>query len=146
MDYFSRQLVSRQHIDVPVILLTLSRDRSDPVGYKLSVLPFHNGEPVAAPDNNTAITDILWNADNSLCPQNCFRPVGIAFDDKGRLFMSSDATGEIYVIEKNPSDLMPSSSTSSPASPSPTSGAVKQLEYSIAMIITLALVQFLILH
>ena len=32
--------------------------------------------------------------------QKCFRPVGVAFDAKGRLYMSSDSTGEIYVIER----------------------------------------------
>ena len=108
-----------------------SWDRSNPVGYKLSVLPFRNGEPVAAPDNDTAVTDIFWNADNSECPQNCFRPVGIAFDSQGRLFVSSDATGEIYVVEKASSDGIPSTGTSTSASSSPTSGTVKSTEYSI---------------
>ncbi|KAL8929836.1 MAG: hypothetical protein Q9208_000980 [Pyrenodesmia sp. 3 TL-2023] len=78
-----------------------TRDRTEPVGYKLSVIPFVDGEPVAASDNKTAATDILVNADNSRCPSNCFRPVGIAFDQQGRLFMSSDATGEIYVLARN---------------------------------------------
>ena len=77
-----------------------SWDRTDPSGYKLSVIPFANGEPVAAADNNTAYTDIFTNADNSACPDNCFKPVGIAIDKKGRLFMSSDATGEIYVLAR----------------------------------------------
>ena len=114
-----------------------SWDRTDPVGYKLSVccffsalrtfsqsrsifighfslkgatlipqrssqvIPFTNGEPVAASDNDTATIDILANADNSVCPDHCFRPVGIAFDDQGRLFMSSDASGEIYVVVRD---------------------------------------------
>jgi hypothetical protein len=30
----------------------------------------------------------------------CFRPTGIAFDSKGRLFMASDSSGEIYVITR----------------------------------------------
>ncbi|KAL8822977.1 MAG: hypothetical protein Q9191_006300 [Dirinaria sp. TL-2023a] len=42
-----------------------SWDRSVPVGYKVSVLPFQNGEPVAKSNNNTAITDIFGNAENS---------------------------------------------------------------------------------
>lgn len=79
-----------------------SWDRTDPSGYKLAVIPFANGEPVAAADNNSAYTDIFANADNSACPDNCFRPVGIAIDRKGRLFMSSDATGEIYVLAREP--------------------------------------------
>ena len=75
-----------------------SWDRSDPSGYKLSVIPFADGEPVASADNNTSYRDIFANVDNSRCPQNCFRPVSIAIDGQGRLFMSSDASGEIYVI------------------------------------------------
>lgn len=78
-----------------------SWDRSDPSGYKMSVVPFNSGEPVAAANNNTAYTDIFANMDNSKCPGNCFRPVGIAFDAMGRLFVSSDASGEIYMVTKD---------------------------------------------
>ncbi|CAO1605060.1 hypothetical protein XANCAGTX0491_008594 [Xanthoria calcicola] len=78
-----------------------SWDRTNPVGYKLSVIPFANDEPVAAPDNKTAASDVVVNVDNSKCPRGCFRPVGIAFDRQGRLFMSSDSTGEIYVVVKD---------------------------------------------
>ena len=77
-----------------------SWDRSDPSGYKLSVIPFENGEPVAQPDNSSSYMDVFANADNSVCPDNCFRPVGMAIDGQGRLFMSSDASGEIYVISQ----------------------------------------------
>lgn len=45
--------------------------------------------------------DVLANADESICPDHCFRPVGVAFDDQGRLFMSSDASGEIYVVVRD---------------------------------------------
>ena len=38
--------------------------------------------------------------DSSVCPSDCFRPTGLAFDSKGNLFMASDATGSIYVIER----------------------------------------------
>jgi hypothetical protein len=40
------------------------------------------------------------NPDNSKCPGSCFRPVGLALDSKGRMFVSSDATGEIYVLAR----------------------------------------------
>jgi hypothetical protein len=79
-------------------MLNPYRNRDAPSGYKLSMFKFENGEPVAAADNTTASIDILANVDNQACPDKCFRPVGLAFDDQGRLFMSSDATGEIYVI------------------------------------------------
>ena len=45
-----------------------------------------------------AVTYVVQNPDLSQCPNNCFRPVGLAFDSKGRLFMTSDATGELFVI------------------------------------------------
>jgi hypothetical protein len=47
-----------------------------------------------------ATVDIMANADNSKCPEGCFRPVGLALDGKGRLWMSSDASGELYVLAK----------------------------------------------
>ena len=77
-----------------------SWNRDDPVGYKVSVVEFAGGEPLDASDSMTAATDIFSNADNSACPDNCFRPVGLAWDANGRLFMSSDSTGEIYVITR----------------------------------------------
>ncbi|PMD55638.1 soluble quino protein glucose dehydrogenase, partial [Hyaloscypha bicolor E] len=76
------------------------RDRSDPVGYKLSTVAFAAGSPVAASDSITAAVDIMANADNSNCPDQCFRPVGLALDSKDRVFMSSGSTGEIYVLAK----------------------------------------------
>jgi len=77
-----------------------SWNRDDPVGYKVSVVDFADGEPVDASNSTTAATDIVSNADDSVCPDNCFRPVGLAWDGSGRLFMSSDSTGEIYVITR----------------------------------------------
>ncbi|KAK3725047.1 hypothetical protein LTR37_000557 [Vermiconidia calcicola] len=70
-----------------------------PVGYKLSVIGFENGEPVEPSTSRTAAIDILSNADVASCnDEDCFRPVGLAWDSEGRLFMSSDTTGEIYVV------------------------------------------------
>ena len=75
-----------------------SWDRTNPVGYKVAVIPFANGEPVAKADNNTAATDIFANVDNLQCPGSCFRPAGLAFDAQGRMFVASDASGELYVV------------------------------------------------
>lgn len=78
-----------------------SWNRAQPVGYKVSLVSFNqNGEPVAPPDSTTAAVDVVTNMDNSVCPSRCFRPVGLVFDTQGRLFMSSDSTGEIYMITK----------------------------------------------
>ena len=110
------------------------------------MIPFQNGEPVAAPNNNTATTDIFSNADNSKCPQNCFRPVGIAFDSQGRLYVSSDATGEIYVVQKNqasPGARGTSTSSSPSATSSSKSGAEKSTRHSFGALI-IALVVFCI--
>jgi hypothetical protein len=82
-------------------LLTSCRNREDPIGYKLSMVEFDGtGSPRAAANSTTAAVDIVSNTDLSACPRNCFRPVGLAWDAQGRLFMSSDSTGEIYIITK----------------------------------------------
>ncbi|KAF3043203.1 hypothetical protein E8E12_008428 [Didymella heteroderae] len=78
-----------------------SWNREDPVGYKISFIQFDgNGSPTAAANSTTAAIDIVSNPDLSECPDNCFRPAGLAWDSQGRLFFSSDATGEIYVITR----------------------------------------------
>lgn len=94
-----------------------SWDRTDPVGYKLSVVAFaDNGEPVDDLTSMTAATDIFKNQDNSQCPENCMRPVAMAIDGQGRIFMSSDASGEIYLITREEGTATPSSASSSSTS------------------------------
>lgn len=80
-----------------------SWDRSDPTGYRLSSVQFDGatGAPSANADSNTATADVLSNADLSKCPDSCFRPVGLAWDSQGRLFMSSDSTGEVYALQQS---------------------------------------------
>ena len=126
MGYISWQLVSISLLIVRIILIRY-RDRTSPVGYKLSVIPFTNGEPVASSNNKTSTTDIFANADNSKCPDHCFRPVGIAFDNQGRLFVSSDATGEIYVIVKDQA-VNPTGTTSTGTAPSASSSRTSSAE------------------
>jgi hypothetical protein len=70
------------------------------VGYSLASVSFADGEPVDPPTSTTAAVEILSNGDLTECPGSCFRPVGIALDGQGRVFMSSDATGEIYVLQR----------------------------------------------
>jgi hypothetical protein len=77
------------------------RNRESPIGYKLSMVEFDgNGSPRAATNSTTAAIDIVSNSNLTACPRGCFRPVGLAWDTQGRLYMSSDSTGEIYVITK----------------------------------------------
>lgn len=84
------------------------RDRNGSTGYKVSKIDFARGFPVAKSNSKTAVIDIMSNVDVSKCGQivpyvwnkDCFRPAGLAFDKAGRLFMSSDETGEIWAITK----------------------------------------------
>jgi len=80
-----------------------SFDKTNPVGYALSVVAFDptTGEPTADASSTTALSDIMTNPDHTVCPGKCFRPVGLAWDTKGRLWMSSDSTGEIFVLQKS---------------------------------------------
>lgn len=72
-----------------------------PIGYKVSFIHFDgNGSPTAPSNSTNAAVDIVSNPDLSKCPDGCFRPAGMAWDSQGRLFFSSDATGEIYVITR----------------------------------------------
>lgn len=76
------------------------RDRDSPDGYQLFAVPWSGatGEPIAGSTSDTSWSPILSNPDLTKCPNSCFRPVGLAWDSKGRLFMTSDTTGEIFVI------------------------------------------------
>jgi hypothetical protein len=123
-------------------LLKLNRNRDAPSGYKLSMVPFENGEPVAASDNTTAAMDIFANADNRACPDNCFRPAGLAFDSQGRLFMSSDATGEIYVIIR---ESTTSNNSSNNNQPSQTGGGKGVDAAASSMLILVAFAAYLAL-
>jgi hypothetical protein len=59
---------------------------------------FKDGQPVHDTTSKTAQIPVMENGNIGGCPGNCFRPVGLSFDNKGRLFVSSDSSGEIYVI------------------------------------------------
>jgi len=136
-------------LEVPLILAFTDgvlRDRIDPIGYKLSVVEFSNGSPIESANSSTAAIDIVSNLDLSKCPNNCFRPVGLAWDSKGRLFMSSDTTGEIYVVVRadgssansaSPFSGLPPTGTASAATTSSTkrSAAPRHLRSSWALLI-----------
>jgi glucose/arabinose dehydrogenase len=77
-----------------------SWDRSPPDGYRLSKIIFDpaTGQPTEPSTSTTAAINVMSNPNNGNCPSRCFRPVGLAFDSKGRLFMSSDSTNEVWII------------------------------------------------
>ena len=61
-------------------------------------MAFTDGEPEEPHTSTTSLRAVLSNADARRCPDACFRPAGLALDAAGRLYMSSDATGEIFVL------------------------------------------------
>ncbi|KAK6340257.1 hypothetical protein TWF730_002021 [Orbilia blumenaviensis] len=78
-----------------------SWNRAEPIGYRVVTVAFANGQPKEANNSQSAAIEIMANPDLSQCQTACFRPVGLGFDTAGHLWMSSDATGEIYVIRKD---------------------------------------------
>ncbi|KAM5350503.1 hypothetical protein ACJ41O_007008 [Fusarium nematophilum] len=77
-----------------------SWNRDDPVGYEISSISFSSssGNPSSPQNSTNSTTPILYNTALDNCPDRCFRPVGLAWDSKGRLWFSSDSTGEIFVL------------------------------------------------
>lgn len=78
-----------------------SWDRTPPDGYRLSRVAWNpqTGQPVAnVTSGASAAENIMINSNLSACPGKCFRPAGLAWSPSGKLFMSSDATNEIWVI------------------------------------------------
>ncbi|KAK0743383.1 hypothetical protein B0T18DRAFT_430670 [Schizothecium vesticola] len=76
-----------------------SWNRDAPVGYSLGVVRFDvgRGEPTEGRESREAVVEVLGNGDVGGCPDRCFRPVGVVVEegDGGRVFMTSDATGEV---------------------------------------------------
>ncbi|KAF8417033.1 hypothetical protein EV426DRAFT_624635 [Tirmania nivea] len=78
-----------------------SWNRDVPTGYKLSKIPFDKatGQPMAKATDKQNYEDVLWNRDTMKCKDNgCFRPVGVAIDGKGRVWVGSDSSGEVMVL------------------------------------------------
>ncbi|KAK3290791.1 soluble quino protein glucose/sorbosone dehydrogenase [Chaetomium fimeti] len=75
-----------------------SWNRNPANGYRVMRVDFKDGQPVHHVTSTTAQIPVMENTNIGACPNNCFRPVGLDFDAKGRLFVSSDTSGEIYVI------------------------------------------------
>jgi hypothetical protein len=79
------------------------------------------GEPVEPSTSTRALTSILSNPDHSKCPSGCLRPAGLCVEPgAGRLFMTGDSTGEIYVIARqagNPTSTASGSIVSATGAP-----------------------------
>ncbi|KAL2192291.1 hypothetical protein P885DRAFT_73110 [Corynascus similis CBS 632.67] len=57
-----------------------------------------DGQPVHPANSKTAQVPVFENVEMANCPLNCFLPSGLAIDKKGRIFLSNDQLGYVYVI------------------------------------------------
>ncbi|KAI0880538.1 uncharacterized protein GGS22DRAFT_193116 [Annulohypoxylon maeteangense] len=84
-----------------------SWDRNPPVGYKLVAVPFTHAsqggyDPVAPANSNTGYVDIFYPPNEGNCSSStCIRPVGLVFDAAGRLYMTSDTSGEVFMLGRS---------------------------------------------
>ncbi|KAK1997763.1 glucose sorbosone dehydrogenase [Colletotrichum falcatum] len=122
-----------------------SFNRPDPVGYALAAVEFSNGEPVARSDSTDALKSIMYNKDLSACPGQCFRPVGLAWDAQDRLFMTSDSTGEVYVLRQTdaaPTSTTPGTVVTATAKPGVANGVAPSLASGLVALAAAFLVTF----
>lgn len=74
-----------------------SWNRKPGVGYRVSRIRFSHGFPEKGSRSRDAEEWVLWDVGGK-CPKGvCFRPVGILVVG-GRLFVTSDDTGELFVL------------------------------------------------
>lgn len=90
------------------------------------------------------MVDILTASDLSTCPNSCIRPVGLALDSKERLFISSDSTGEIYVLMKTSVGEAGTPTSSSTPTATKTGAAMKVLKHKGSAALVFALIMYLI--
>ncbi|GAP86995.2 putative iron reductase domain protein [Rosellinia necatrix] len=83
-----------------------SWDRQPPTGFKVVAVPFAQGPdgsyaPTAASWSSRGTIDVLYPPDETQCSSStCIRPVGLAFDAVGRLYVTSDASGEMFLLSQ----------------------------------------------
>ena len=93
-----------------------SWNKRSPDGYKLFAISFAKGEPVHPPSSTTAAISILSNARPGSCPSGCIRPTGVTFDAKGRLYMASERSREIFVLGRTDGNTVDSVTLETPGS------------------------------
>ncbi|KAI0114402.1 soluble quino protein glucose dehydrogenase [Nemania sp. FL0031] len=83
-----------------------SWDRQPPTGYKVVAVPFAQSPggsyaPTAASWSIRGSIDVFYPPDEAQCsPSTCARPVGIVFDALGRLYVTSDTSGEVFLLSQ----------------------------------------------
>ncbi|KAI1490923.1 hypothetical protein F5X96DRAFT_633694 [Biscogniauxia mediterranea] len=82
--------------------MDLTHDFQEPLGFRVGKIDFADGQGSPWREYRTPTPPSRMSSrTRTLLPgarTGVFGPVGLAFDKKGRLFMTSDYTGELYVI------------------------------------------------
>ncbi|KAG2006953.1 cellobiose dehydrogenase [Coprinopsis cinerea AmutBmut pab1-1] len=123
-----------------------SWNRQPPQGYKVVVVPGQysaSGEwsptaPLA--QSRTAWSDLLTNRNENQCSgfgnANCFRPVGLVWSADGQnLYVSSDTSGEVFIIKRMSGPIVQPPITQPPITtspPTPTTPPVVQPPTTVA--------------
>ncbi|KXN90576.1 L-sorbosone dehydrogenase [Leucoagaricus sp. SymC.cos] len=74
-----------------------SFDRRPPTGYGVVHVPYPFGSTSSG--STLGYTFIIQAADLTTCPGKCIRPVGLVFGKDNRLYVSSDSTGELFMLQ-----------------------------------------------
>ncbi|RVD87162.1 uncharacterized protein DFL_005403 [Arthrobotrys flagrans] len=84
-----------------------------PTGHKIVNVPFNRRTIYTPPTTKQGTVDFVWtdpSIDLSNCKSEinigptaieCLSPVGLAFDEAGRMYFTSDQTGEVFVVTKD---------------------------------------------
>ncbi|EUC31905.1 hypothetical protein COCCADRAFT_38067 [Bipolaris zeicola 26-R-13] len=105
----STPLDAKFNTDFSALYITLhgSWNRDPAVGFKVIQVPFGqvNGSfgPTRKSNATKAWDDVLWNERVDTCSKtSCFRPVGLAVDRLGRVYVSSDSSveGEVVMLAR----------------------------------------------
>ncbi|KAI8626559.1 soluble quino protein glucose dehydrogenase [Xylariaceae sp. FL1651] len=83
-----------------------SWDRQPPTGYKVVAVPFAQDPggsyaPTAASWSRRGTIDVFYPPYETQCSSStCIRPVGLVFDALGRLYVTSDTSGEVFLLSQ----------------------------------------------
>ncbi|KAK4200808.1 hypothetical protein QBC40DRAFT_339512 [Triangularia verruculosa] len=81
-----------------------SWNRDEPEGYKVGEIAWdrETGQPKHTSKSLNAARDLFGTGDIHRCRPDgiCLRPVGLQVDDRDRIFVSSDYSGELWVLEQ----------------------------------------------
>ncbi|KAB5588903.1 hypothetical protein CTheo_7658 [Ceratobasidium theobromae] len=78
-----------------------SWNRAPPTGYKVVRIPWAKNRPRAHPSSVNGYETVVGASNTTQCPTSCIRPVAVLFDKLGRMFVTSDDSGEVFVVQKS---------------------------------------------